>query len=378
MTDPNPDPPVVDAVSGVVAPSDSGRSGLGITRLPGTLGWVLRHDRRDLSLRVTPRAATVALVLTAVLLALMVVGIVVGGSTLATADVLRALTGRADPATVFVVQELRMPRVATAALVGGCLGAAGLVFQRVARNPLASPDLIGFTAGASTGAVFQILVVGGTAFAVPAGAVAGGLLTGVAVYLLAWRDGLQGSRLVVVGLALSAMLLATTSYLLSRARITDAVAAAQWLVGSLNNRGWEDAAPVAVAAVLVLPLLAALMPKLRMLELGEDHARGLGVRADLIRVLALLSGVVLTSGAVAAAGPVPFVALAAPQIAARLGRGAPTTLWPSVLCGAVLTLGADALTQQLFPGAKLPVGVVTGVLGGLYLAVLLRWQRRSR
>lgn len=341
-------------------------------------GWVLRHEARNLSLRVSPRTTAVTATLLLALLVLVVTGILVGGSTLATGDVLRALTGRADPVTTFVVRELRLPRVATAALVGGCLGAAGLVFQRTARNPLASPDLIGFTAGASTGAVLQILVLGGGALAVPAGAVTGGLLTGLAVYLLAWRDGLQGSRLVVVGLALSAMLLATTSYLLSRAQVTDAVAAAQWLVGSLNNRGWEDAVPAAVAAVLMLPLLAVLMPRLRMLELGDDHARALGVRADLVRVLALLAGVALTSGAVAAAGPVPFVALAGPQIAARFGRGAPTTLWPSVLCGAVLLLAADTLTQQLFPGAKLPVGVLTGALGGVYLAVLLRWQRRGR
>ncbi|MGW2548361.1 FecCD family ABC transporter permease, partial [Kitasatospora sp. NPDC001574] len=296
-----------------------------VARLPGRRGWTLRHDRWDLSVRLAPRALLVGSALVVLLLTLVVVGVVVGGSTLATPDVLNALVGRADPATTFVVQELRLPRVATAVLVGGCLGAAGLVFQRTARNPLASPDLIGFTAGASTGAVLQILVFGGTALAVPAGAAAGGLLTGVAVYLLAWRDGLQGSRLVVVGLALSAMLLAATSYLLSRARITDALAAAQWLVGSLDNRGWEDVAPVAAVAAVTLPLLAVLMPALRMLELGDDQARGLGVRADLVRVLALAAGVALTSGAVAAAGPVPFVALAAPQIAARLGRGAPTT-----------------------------------------------------
>ncbi|MEV7010638.1 iron chelate uptake ABC transporter family permease subunit [Streptosporangium sp. NPDC051022] len=331
-----------------------------------------------LSARARPRALATGLFLTVAVAVLALTGVLVGAMALSPAEVWAALTGTGEQATGYLVWSVRLPRVLVAVLAGLALGAAGMVFQSVGRNPLASPDVIGFTAGASAGAVLQILVFDAGAAAVAGGAVAGGLVTGAAVFLLAYRSGLHGQRMVIVGIGLAAMLTAVTSYLLSRAEQTDVRAAAEWLVGSLNGRTWEQVLPVAVLTVVLLPALVPLLSRLRTLELGEDSARALGVRPDLTRLLAMLIGVGLTAGAVAAAGPVPFVALAAPQIAARMSGGGPTALWSPALCGAALLLAADTLAQWLFPGGRLPVGVVTAAVGGLYLATLLRWGRRVR
>ncbi|WP_433235669.1 FecCD family ABC transporter permease [Streptosporangium sp. CA-135522] len=338
-----------------------------VVRLPG-----------GLSARVRSRALVVGTVLTVVVTALALTGLLVGGMALSPVEVWAALSGGGERATGYLVWSVRLPRMLVATLAGLALGAAGAVFQSVGRNPLASPDVIGFTAGASAGAVLQILVFDAGASAVAGGAVGGGLITGVAVFLLAYRSGLHGRRTVVVGVGLAAMLTAFTSYLLSRAEQTDLRAAAEWLTGSLNGRSWEQVVPVAVLTVVPLAALVPLLPGLRALELGEDGARALGVRPGLTRLLAMLAGVGLTAGAVAAAGPIPFIALAAPQLAARMNGGGPTAPWSPALCGATLLLAADALTQWLFPGARLPVGVVTAAVGGLYLATLLRWGRDVR
>lgn len=337
--------------------------------------WVFR--RWGLSARVPPRPVWVGVVLAVVVVALAVYSLTAAGAAVSTDGAFRALFGRADPLTTFLVRDIRLPRVLTAVLVGACLGVAGMVFQNLGRNPLASPDLIGFSAGASMGAIGMIVVFGAGVAAVSAGAALGGLAVGVAVYVLAWRGGLHGSRMLVIGLALAAMAQAGTSYLLSRASITDASGAAEWLVGTLSNRTWDHVVPVAVAAGALLPVLVVIVPGLRALELGDDSARSLGVRTETVRALALLAGVGLTAGSVAAAGPIPFVALAAPQIAKRLTRGSGTALWAPALCGAVLLLASDILTQRLFSGEKLPVGVVTAVLGGTYLTAFLKWGRRS-
>lgn len=338
-----------------------------VVRLPG-----------GLSARIQPRVLTLGVLLTVTMAVLALMGVLVGGMALSPAEVWSALTGTGEQATSYLVWSVRLPRVLVAVLAGLAFGAAGMVFQSVGRNPLASPDVIGFTAGASAGAVMQILVFDAGATAVAGGAVGGGLVTGVVVFLLAYRSGLHGQRMVIVGIGLAAMLTAVTSYLLSRAEQTDVRAAAEWLTGSLNGRTWEQVLPVAVLTATLLPALVPLLPRLRALELGEDSARALGVRPDLTRLLTMLVGVGLTAGAVAAAGPVPFVALAAPQLAARMSGGGPTALWSPALCGATLLLGADILAQWLFPGGRLPVGIVTASLGGLYLATLLRWGRRVR
>jgi iron complex transport system permease protein len=201
--------------------------------------------------------------------------------------------------------------------------------------------------------------------------------TAILVYALAFRGGVQGYRLVLIGIAIAAMMVAATDYLLTRSTLEQAQAANVWLTGSLNGRGWEHVRPVAGALAILLPATALLARQLRMLELGDDVARALGVSIERARLALVFVAVALTAVATASAGPVVFVALAAPQIARRLTRASGPGVACAALMGAALLLGADFASERLFGAAQLPVGVMTGVGGGLYLIWLLRREWRG-
>ncbi|WP_449195528.1 FecCD family ABC transporter permease [Actinomadura fibrosa] len=332
------------------------------TRVVRVGGWSVRWEPR-------PALVCGALALVAVSAAVLVVGS--GEFPIGPLDVVRALTGQGDQATEFVVTTLRLPRAVTGLLAGLALGLSGAIFQSMSRNPLGSPDLIGFTTGSATGALLQILVFGGGAVAITASSVAGAVLTALAVYLVAHRPGggVHGVRLVLIGVGAAAMLEALNSYLITRAELREAYEAAFWLTGSLNGRGWEHAVPLAVALAVLVPAALALGRRLGMGELGDDAAQALGVPVQRTRTLLVLAGVGLVAAATAAVGPVPFVALAAPQLARRLTRRAGAQLLPAALTGAMLLACGDLISLHL--PVAIPVGVVTGVLGGVYLAWLL-------
>jgi iron complex transport system permease protein len=303
-----------------------------------------------------------------------------GEFPLAPGDVLAALAGGGDAGTAFIVRELRLPRALCAALVGLALGLSGALFQSVTRNPLGSPDVVGFQQGASVGALFVITVAGGSQLAVSGGALLGGAVTAFAVYLLASKGGSTSSyRLILVGIAMAALMLAATEYLLSRARIEDAQEATRWLLGSLNIRGWSDVALVAGSLAVLLPATLLVIRPLRVLERGDDAAAALGVRVEAVRLGTIGLAVALVSVTTVAVGPVVFVALTAPQIARRLARSAGPAFACSALTGAAVVLGADVAAQRLVPSTPLPVGVMTGIVGGVYLAWLLagRGGRRA-
>ncbi len=338
---------------------------------------VVRVPALRLSLRVRPRAVAVCAGLVVIALVLLVLAVGTGEYPIPPGEVVATLLGGGDPGTSFVIETLRLPRALTALLVGGALGCAGAIFQSLTRNPLGSPDIIGFTSGASAAAVFMILVFGGGTAAIAAGAVVGGLVTALLVVVLAARGGLQGYRIILVGIGINAMLYALTDYLLTRARLEEAQSAAVWLTGSLNGRGWEHVEPLAVALAVLLPLVALLAGPLRMLELGDEAAVALGVGVRRARLALIVVGVALTAVAVAAAGPIAFVALAAPQLARRLTRSPGPNAVAATLMGAVLLAASDLAAQRLFPDHALPVGVATGVIGGLYLIWLLSHEWRS-
>ncbi|MGY0006908.1 FecCD family ABC transporter permease [Micromonospora sp. I033] len=338
-----------------------------VLRLPG-----------GLSLRLRPRALVVGLAGTLLALALAVLAVGAGDYPIAPADVLRVLGGGGTPADRFIVTELRLPRLVTALAVGAALGLAGAVFQSLTRNPLGSPDVLGVTSGAATGALVVVAIGGGSA-ALAGAAAAGGLATGLLLYALAGRHGVGGYRLVLVGIGVTAILTGVNGWLLTRAPLMDAARAALWLTGSLDGRGWANALPVLGALAVLLPaVLLARAPALRLLEMGDDSAAGLGVPVRRVRVAALGAAVLLVSVAAAAAGPVSFLALTAPHLARRLTRAPGPNLLPSAVVGAALLLAADQLAQHAIAGRQLPVGVVTGVLGGGYLAWLLAGERGSR
>jgi iron complex transport system permease protein len=320
--------------------------------------------------RVDLRSMVVCAALAAVTAVVAVLSIGTGDFPLSAGDVLATLAGRGDPASEFIVETLRMPRVLTALLVGGAFGIAGAIFQSVSRNPLGSPDVIGFTVGSVTGATLVILLVDGTTLQVALGAVAGGLVTAAVVYLLALRGGVQGYRLVLVGIGIAAGLQAVNAALIARATREDAFEAAHWMIGSVNGRGWEHVWPVAAALAVLVPAALALARPMALLEMGDDAARALGVRAERSRLALVFVGVALTAVATASTGPVAFVALAAPQIARRLTRSAEPGLVAAAVMGALLLAASDLAAQRLL-SVDLPVGVVTAGLGGAYLGWLL-------
>ncbi|MEU6779287.1 iron chelate uptake ABC transporter family permease subunit [Nonomuraea angiospora] len=326
------------------------------------------------SVRLAPRALLVGAVLVVVACAVTVAAISTGEFTVPVPDIVSALFGQGTPVAELIVNKLRAPRVVTGLLVGAAFGVSGAIFQSLTRNPLGSPDFIGFTAGASTGGIIAV-VAGGSAMTIAGGALAGCVVTAVLVYALAFRGGVQGYRLVLVGIGANALLLAVNSYLLTRANINDAATAGAWLTGSLSGRGWDHAIPVALALAVLLPVCAFVARPMRMIEMGDDAAKAMGIRVEVVRTVAITAGVLLSGVATAAAGPVAFVALAAPQLARRLTRSAGVTMGASALIGAVLLTVADLAAQRVLAPTQLPVGVLTAAIGGTYLALLLRKDR---
>lgn len=329
------------------------------------------------SLRLRPRALAVGLTCGLLTLAVGVLALGSGDYPMSAADVLRTLAGGGSPGEEFIVHELRLPRLATAIAVGAALALAGAVFQTLVRNPLGSPDLLGFTQGAATGALV-VVVIGGTSTMLSGAAAVSGFATGLLVYVIAWRRGVHGYRLVLAGIGVAAILTGINGWLLTRAPLMDAARAVLWLTGSLDGRGWIHALPVLVALALLGPaVLAGAGPALRLMEMGDDSASALGVPVERLRLALLGAAVLLVSLASAAAGPVNFVALTAPHLARRLTRAPGPNLLPSALLGALLLVVADQIAQRAVPGHQLPVGVVTGLIGGGYLIWLLAAERRA-
>jgi iron complex transport system permease protein len=331
-----------------------------------------------MSLRASWRAITVVTSLLAGTVVLAVVAIGIGKYTVSPGDVIGVLLGTNASFDRVVVLEWRMPRMLMALLIGAALGVSGAIFQALTRNALGSPDIIGINSGAYTGALVVIVGMGGGYYAIAAGALVGGLATAVVVYALSYRNGLAGYRLIVVGIAVSAVLNSVNQWIVLKLDFHVAVTAAVWQQGSLNGLSWTQVLPMTVCLAAVVAVLVGLGPQLPVLQMGDDAAGALGVRPDRARLSYLVVGVALVAVACAAAGPVSFVALAAPQIARRLTASPGVGLVPSAAMGAVLLLVSDIIAQQLIPGSEVPVGAVTVSLGGAYLIYLLIAQARQR
>lgn len=321
------------------------------------------------------RGAAVGLVLAVGIALSFALSVSVGDFPIPLAEVVPAIFGFGSPDAHFIVQTLRLPRALTGLLVGGAFGLSGAIFQSLARNPLASPDIIGITAGAATAAVFIIVVLGGGGLMVSMGSFGGALLTATAIYFLAYRRGITAYRLVLVGIGVAAVLSSLTSYLLTRAQIWDAQRATVWLTGSLNGRGWEHVRPVGLAMLALLPVVLVLARPLKALQLGDDTAKGLGVGVERYRRYLILAGVALAAVATASAGPVTFVAFVAAPIARRLTRSS-LTLIPAALVGGLLLLVSDLVARRAFAPTELPVGIITGIVGAPYLLWLLARANR--
>ncbi|MFC4070629.1 FecCD family ABC transporter permease [Actinoplanes subglobosus] len=317
------------------------------------------------------RTAAVVLISLAAAFAVAVVAIGRGSFPISPTEVVDVLAGGGTPAQRLIVLDLRLPRVLGALLVGAALAVAGALTQTFARNPLASPDVLGVTNGASLGAVAVIVLGGSAATGVPLAALAGGLTAAALVYFLAWRRGIDGFRLVLIGIAVGELLTAGVQWFLVRAEIVDATRATIWLNGSLAGVDWAQINPLAAGLAVLLPLAVATAFTMQAMQFDEDLARGLGVRLQLARLAVVLTAVGLAAAAVTAAGPIEFVALAVPQIALRLCGGSRPPLLASASLGALLVAAADLLARVVLPGREMPVGLVTAMLGSPYLIWLL-------
>tara|TARA_R110000850_G_scaffold228616_2_gene353529 strand:- start:243 stop:1160 length:918 start_codon:yes stop_codon:yes gene_type:complete len=301
----------------------------------------------------------------------------VGQSFTPLTTVVRILGGAEVPGAGFTVRELRLPRAVVSVLVGACFGLGGIAFQTLLCNPLASPDMIGISTGASTGAVFAIVVLSLSGPAVSMVAIAAGLGVAMLIYTLSWRQGVTGGRLILIGIGLAAMLQSITAYLLMRAPSWTLQEALRWLTGSVNGVQLDQALPLLIALLLFGGLLLSRHRDLETLRMGDDLAAGLGVRLAITRVVVVITAVALVAFATAVSGPVAFVAFLSGPIAARLmGRNA-SLLIPSALVGALLVLLGDYAGQFLLP-ARYPVGIVTGVLGAPYLVYLILRDNKTR
>ncbi|WP_104127414.1 iron chelate uptake ABC transporter family permease subunit [Cryobacterium sp. Y57] len=296
----------------------------------------------------------------------------VGAYSLGVPDLLRTLTGQGTQSENFIVLSLRLPRLTLAVLVGVAFAISGALFQTVLRNPLASPDIIGVTGGASAAAVFGMLILGFGSVATSLAAFAGASIVACAIYLLAGRGGVVGYRFVLIGVGVAFMVQGLLGYLLSRADLNDAQGALLWLVGSVNGAGWQEIAVVAVVLLALLPVVRVLSGRLRVLQLGDDLATSLGVGAERTRLVLLVVAVALAATATAAVGPLAFVAFVAAPIARRLLGTGGLALIPTALIGALITTVADFTAQHLLPGQlELPAGIITGAIGAPYLLWLL-------
>jgi iron complex transport system permease protein len=329
------------------------------------------------SVRLDPRAIAVCTVLA---IGIVIVGcwsISVGDFPIPMSDVIATLFGNPTVDSEFIVGTLRLPRVLVAIGVGAAFGMSGAIFQSLVRNPLGSPDIIGFNSGAALGAVVMIVSVGGSSTQVAMGAIAGGFIAAVLVYLLAWKRGVQAYRLVLVGIGAGFAIEAFIDFLITRAKITDVQRAAVWLTGSLNGRSWEHVRVVWLAMLVLGPIAIVMQRSLDRLELGDDMAAALGLRVSRSKLALVCVGVALAALGVAAAGPIAFVAFVAGPIARRLVRSPGACIVPAAFVGALVVVVADLAARRVMAPTELPVGIMTAVIGAPYLLWLLTRQART-
>ncbi|AJT42208.1 iron ABC transporter permease [Psychromicrobium lacuslunae] len=326
---------------------------------------------RGLSLLWSSRSMILLAVFALLILGFAMLGLTLGKAGLGLDQVWAAITGESSAMIRKVVLEWRAPRIVAAVLFGAALGISGTLFQSLVRNPLASPDIIGFNTGAFTG-VIVVMLLGGSSFAAMSlGALSGGLLTAAVIYVLAFRRGVRGFRFIIVGIAASAFLSSLNTWFSVNVDLDTALRAASWGAGTLQLVSWEQLLLSSLVILLISMFLPLISRWLRQLQMGDEVAAMAGVPVEKAKVVIIVIGVALTAVVTAAAGPIAFVALVAPHIARRLWRQhSALGLLGSAAVGALLLLVSDLLAQHALSGVTLPVGAVTICLGGLYLVWL--------
>ena len=356
-------------------------------RLPATTGprrslhvgadagrlWIVVGRR---SVLITPRHVIVGLMLLVLSLAVAVVSLRLGKFPVTTQEVIEALQGQGRKIVQVVVVKWKLPRIVLGLVAGLALGVAGALFQTITRNPLGSPDLIGFSTGAQTGILVSILLLPGSMLSASLASFIGGAAVGTVTYLVSLRGGFTGLRFILVGIAISSMLVSVNRWLLVRVDDDEGLGALKAITGTLGAARWPVVAPTCLAIGVTVALILLASRHLQVLSLGEQVATILGSPTRRVSAVLILLGTVLVAVATMAAGPIGFVALVAPHLA-RLLTGSPQSpLLVSGLTGSLLMVGADLLSQLLLE--SMPVSVVTNAVGGLYLMVALTVAAHGR
>jgi iron complex transport system permease protein len=332
----------------------------------------------DARSRARRRILKISLGLALALVVVIAISLSVGDYVIPLPDVAKTLVGQGSGGESLVILQLRLPRVLLGVGVGVGFALSGALFQSVLRNPLASPDIIGVTGGASAAAVLGLLVLGFGTVATSVAAFGGAVIVAAVIYLLAWRGGVAGYRFVLIGVGVSFMVEGVLGYLLTRSDLRSAQDALAWLVGSVSNASWPQILFIAVVIVVLSPITAVLAPRLRILQFGDDAALALGVRTERTRLVLILVAVVFAAAATSVAGPLAFVAFVSAPVARRIVGGGSLALVPAALVGALVTTIADLVAQHLLPGnLQLPAGIVTGIIGAPYLLWLLATSNRK-
>ena len=356
-------------------------------RLPATTGprrslhvgadagrlWIVVGRR---SVLITPRHVVVGLILLALSLAVAVASLRLGKFPVTTQEVIDALQGQGRKIVQVVIVKWKLPRIVLGLVAGLALGVAGALFQTITRNPLGSPDLIGFSTGAQTGILISILLLPGSMLSASLASFIGGAAVGTVTYLVSLRGGFTGLRFILVGIAISSMLVSVNRWLLVRVDDDEGLGALKAITGTLGAARWPVVAPTCLAIGVTVALILLASRHLQLLSLGEQVATILGSPTRRVSAVLILLGTVLVAVVTMAAGPIGFVALVAPHLA-RLLTGSPQSpLLVSGLTGSLLMVGADLLSQLVLE--SMPVSVVTNAVGGLYLMVALTVAARGR
>ena len=270
----------------------------------------------------------------------------------------------------FVITTLRLPRVIIGLLAGICFGLAGNIFQKLLRNPLASPDMIGISTGASVAAVFAILILQLSGLIVSLIAIIFGMLISLLIVLLSYHHGYSNNRLILIGIGMRAMLSAMISWMLIRTSEYDVGNALRWLSGSLNTVNMNDAFSLLIVTIIACVLIAIMNNGLSVMGLGEELPVSLGVNTKTLRISLVIVGLMLVAFATSITGPIASVSFLSGPIAGRILRNGKNNMAATACIGAILVLASDLIAQYGL-SSRYPVGVVTGMLGAPYLLYLI-------
>lgn len=320
----------------------------------------IRKKERQQSIKVT-------LILSSMLILVSLLALMMGNTNYSLETVIRVIAGEEVSGATFTILRLRVPRVLAGLFAGAAFGIGGAIFQRMMRNPLASPDILGITSASSMATVYCLIILNLSGQQTSALSIATALIVTISIYALAQVKGFSIDKLVLIGIGTQAVMRSVISYMLLKANVNDMPSVLRWLNGSLDGISLTNTYLLITVIIIGIPVLTFLGKELNVLELGQEMATTLGLQVTKVRMMILVLAVFLIAVATAVTGPIAFVSFLAGPIAIRTRT---QSIFIPALVGAVLVMGCDLIGQVVMP-YNVPVGVVTGIIGAPYLIFLL-------